>query len=127
MADNDRRFRRREFVVAGAGAGLLLAAPGPLNYVALAKQRKLPVAKGGKFAHGVASGFPSPNSITLWTRVSELPSTSQLTLEVAKDKHFRNVVKRQNVIADAGKDYTVHARVSKLKPAHEYFYRFHTK
>src|SRR4051812_30354931 len=109
MSEKHGRLRRREFVVASAGAGLALAGPGPLNYVALAKQRRLPLAKGGKFAHGVASGFPSPNSITLWTRVSELTSSSRVTLEVAKDKHFRNVVKREEVIADAGKDYTVHA------------------
>src|SRR4051812_11441239 len=127
MSERDGRLRRREFVVASAGTGLVLAGPGPLNYVALAKQRRLPLAKNGKFAHGVASGFPSPNGITLWTRVSELTSSSRLTLEVATDKHFRKVVKRQQVIADARKDYTVHTHISKLKPAHEYFYRFHTK
>ena len=104
-----------------------MAGPGPLNYVALAKQRKLPLAKNGAFAHGVASGIPTPKGITLWTRVSELTRSSRLTLEVATDKHFRHVVKRQDVIADANKDFTVHAAVGKLKPAHEYFYRFHTK
>src|SRR3954447_3290769 len=129
MADNDARLRRREFVVAGAGAGagLAFAGVGPLNYVALAKQRNLPLAAEGAFAHGVASGIPTPRGITLWTRVSELTRSSQLTLEVATDKHFRNVVKRQHVVADAAKDFTVHAAVGKLKPAHEYHYRFHTK
>src|SRR3954452_8354410 len=120
-------LRRREFVVAGAGASLAFAGVGPLNYVALAKQRKLPLASHGKFAHGVASGIPSPRGITLWTRVSELTRSSQLTLEVATDKQFRNVVKRQHVVADATKDFTVHAAVGKLKPAHEYHYRFHPK
>src|SRR4051794_15364659 len=129
MADNDARLRRREFVVAGAGAGagLAFAGVGPLNYVALAKQRNLPLAAEGAFAHGVASGIPTPRGITLWTRVSELTRSSQLTLEVATDKHFRDVVKRQKVVADANKDFTVHAAVGKLKPAHEYHYRFHTK
>jgi alkaline phosphatase D len=127
MTDRDRRFRRREFVLASAGAGLALAGPGPLNYVALAKGRKLPLAADGTFAHGVASGIPAPRGITLWTRVSELTRSSQLTLEVATDKHFRHVVKRQPVVADAAKDFTVHASVGKLKPAHEYYYRFHTK
>src|SRR3954452_1345162 len=127
MDDTDARLRRREFVVAGAGAGLALAGGGPLNYVALAKQRTLPVASEGAFAHGVASGIPTPRGITLWTRVSELTRSSQLTLEVATDKHFRHVVNRQPVVADGNRDFTVHATVSKLKPAHEYFYRFHTK
>lgn len=127
MARTDAGLRRREFVIAGAGAGLALAGPGPLNYVALARGRKLPLATEGAFAHGVASGFPAPNAITLWTRVSELTKSSLVTMEVAADKHFRHVVKRANVVADAKADYTVHARVSKLKPAHEYYYRFHTK
>jgi alkaline phosphatase D len=127
MADQNGGLRRREFVIASAGAGLALAGPGPLNYVALAKQRKLPLAKNGAFAHGVASGLPTPKGITLWTRVSDLTRSSRLTLEVATDKHFRHVVKRQDVIADATKDFSVHAAVGKLKPAHEYFYRFHTK
>jgi alkaline phosphatase D len=127
MSSKDLRLRRREFVIAGAGAGLALAGPGPLNYAALARARKLPTASQGKFAHGVASGFPAPTGTTLWTRVSELTRTSRLTLEVATDKHFRHVVKRQKVVADAGNDYTVHARVTGLKPTHEYFYRFDTK
>src|SRR4051795_12101911 len=102
-------LRRREFVIASAGAGLALAGPGPLNYVALAKERKLPLAASGTFAHGVASGIPTPRAITLWTRVSELTHSSRLTLEVATDKRFRHVVKRQEVVADAKKDFTVHA------------------
>jgi alkaline phosphatase D len=127
MSYENGRLRRREFVIASAGAGLALAGPGPLNYVALAKERKLPLAKEGAFAHGVASGVPSPKGITLWTRVSELTRSSRLTLEVATDKHFRHVVKRQDVVADAVKDFTVHTQIGKLKPAHEYYYRFHTK
>src|SRR3954447_14722545 len=127
MGYEDARLRRREFVAAGAGAGLAFAGMGPVNYVALAKQRKLPLASHGKFAHGVASGIPSPRGITLWTRVSELTRSSRLTLEVASDKHFRHVVDRKTVVADATKDFTVHASVGKLKPAHQYYYRFHTK
>ena len=127
MGYEQGRLRRREFVVAGAGAGLAFAGVGPVNYVALAKQRKLPAAANGAFAHGVASGIPGSRGITLWTRVSELTRSSSLTLEVATDKHFRHVVSRKPVVADANKDFTVHATVGKLKPAHEYFYRFHTK
>src|SRR3954447_26358445 len=127
MTGMDAGLKRREFVIAGTGAGLLLAAPGPLNYVALAKQRKLPLAGAGKFAHGVASGFPGPKAITLWTRVSELTRSSRLTLEAATDKPSGPADKRQDVVADANADYAVHARVASLKPAHEYYYRFHTK
>src|SRR3954453_2980993 len=127
MGYEDARLRRREFVAAGAGAGLAFAGMGPVKYVALAKQRKLPLASGGTFPHGVASGIPRPRGITLWTRVSELTRSSRLTLEVATDKRFRHVVNRRQVVADANRDFTVHATVGKLEPAHDYYYGFHTK
>ncbi len=53
----------------------------------------MPFAKGGKFKHGVSSGFPTDNAVTLWTRLSGVDRTSKLRLEVAKDKDFRKVVK----------------------------------
>ncbi len=118
-------LRRREFLIGGAGAGLVLA--GPVNYAAIARGLRAPVAKHGKFAHGVAAGFPSPKGITLWTRVSELERTSKLTLEVAKDKHFNRLVKSKEVLAEGGRDFTVHEHVGGLDPGHEYFYRFQTK
>jgi alkaline phosphatase D len=118
-------LRRREFLIAGAAAGV--AATVPLNYAALARGRALPVARGGKFAHGVSSGFPTSKAITLWTRVSELDRSSKLTLEVAKDKNFRKVIKRQQVTASKGDDFTVHERINGLEPGHEYHYRFETK
>jgi alkaline phosphatase D len=124
-ADARQKLRRREFIGASAVSGLALA--GPLNYAALARELKVPLATEGTFAHGVSSGFPAPGGITLWTRVSELTRSSRVTLEVATDKHFRKVVKRQEVVADAKNDFTVHTRVGGLKPAHEYYYRFDTK
>jgi alkaline phosphatase D len=125
LVENGQRVRRREFLIAGAASGLAVA--GPVNYAALARARRLPVADGGSFAHGVSSGFPSSSEITLWTRVSELGRSSKIGLEVATDPTFRHVVCTQQPLADAGKDFTVHARVSGLRPAHEYHYRFHTK
>ena len=87
----------------------------------------MPTATQGKFAHGVAAGFPSPKGVTLWTRVSELSRSSKLTLEVAKDKNFRNVVKSKEVVAEGNRDFTVHQHIGGLNPGHEYFYRFATK
>jgi alkaline phosphatase D len=118
-------LRRREFLIGGAGAGIALA--GPLNYAAIARNLRVPTATQGKFAHGVAAGFPSPKGVTLWTRVSELSRSSKLTLEVAKDKNFRNVVKSKEVVAEGNRDFTVHQHVGGLNPGHEYFYRFATK
>jgi len=118
-------LRRREFLVAGTAAGLALA--GPINYAALARQKRLPLAKGGKFAHGVASGFPSPKGITVWTRVSELDRSSKLRVEVATDERFRKVVESVAVRAEKARDYTVHHRIKGLEPGEEYFYRFYTE
>jgi alkaline phosphatase D len=125
LVDERRSLRRREFLIAGAGAGLALA--GPLNYAALARSRRVPIATHGSFAHGVAAGFPSPRGVTLWTRVSHLERSSKIGLEVAKDAHFRHVVASEQVLADKHRDFTVHAPIKGLKPGHEYHYRFFTK
>ncbi len=118
-------LRRREFLVGGAAVGAAVALP--LNYAAMARSASFPAAKGGKFAHGVSSGFPTSKAITLWTRLSELDRTSRLTVEVAKDKDFRKVVKRAQVTAGKHQDYTVHERITGLKPGEQYYYRFETK
>ena len=119
------RLRRREFLIASAAAGL--AVSGPVNYAALARGRRLPFARGGAFAHGVAAGMPAPKSITLWTRVSGLERSSRLLLEVATDRRFANVVRRKPVVAQRNRDFTVHAAVRGLAPHREYFYRFQTR
>jgi alkaline phosphatase D len=124
-AATERGLRRRELLVAGGAAGLILASP--LNYSAIARAKRAPIATQGKFLHGVSSGFPSTKAITLWTRVSELDKSSKVTLEVATDKHFKHVVDTQQVLADSKRDFTIHAQAKGLKPATEYFYRFETK
>ena len=119
-----RKLGRRQFLIAGAGAGL--SAAGLLNHGALARARALPIATEGRFAYGVAAGFPSTNAITLWTRVAGLERSSKIAYEVATDPHFRHVVASRRATAEAGRDFTVHQPVSGLKPATEYHYRFAT-
>ena len=125
LDDEGKGLHRRQFLVAGAAAGVTAAAP--LNFAQIAQAKKVPFAKGGKFKHGVSSGFPTDDAVTLWTRLSGVDRTSKLRLEVAKDKGFRRVVKRAVVKAVAHDDFTVHQRVKGLKPGHEYYYRFETK
>ena len=120
-------LRRREFLVAGAAAGATVAVPPLVNHGAIARAAKVPVARGGKFKHGVAAGFPSHKAVTLWTRVSELDRTSKLTLEIAGDKNFKKVVESRQVKAKENQDFTVHERVGGLKPHKDYYYRFETK
>jgi len=118
---------RRKLLVGGIGAVGLTVASSPLNFGAAARAAKVPLAKDGLFSHGVMSGMPTQRAITLWTRLSEIGRSSRLTLEVSRDKKFRKVVHRRTVLADAKRDYTVHALVRDLKPGTEYFYRFHTR
>ncbi len=125
LEDPNGGLRRRELLIAGAAAGLTLALP--VNHAARARGRRVPFAGQAKFSNGVSSGFPSPRAITLWTRVFGIDRTCRLTLEVAKDKQFRKVVERRTVIADAKRDFTVHTRVTGLRPAQQYFYRFETR
>lgn len=124
-SDGRIELSRRELLTAGVAAGVVIAAP-TLNRAALAREKRLPMARGD-FAHGVASGFPHPRAITLWTRVSGLDRSARLTLEIARDRQFRKVVRRRQVVADSRRDFTVHARVAKLDPGRQYFYRFETR
>jgi alkaline phosphatase D len=119
------RLGRRQFLIAGLATGAALTALP--NYAAIARRRRIPVAKQGTFPLGVASGFPYPKGTILWTQVGGLKRTSRLTLQVAKDRQFKNLVLERSVTARKERDFTVRARVRHLKPGRKYFYRFHTK
>jgi alkaline phosphatase D len=77
------------------------------------------------FPEGVASGDPSPDSVILWTR---RPFSSGdrhiITVEVALDSGFRNIVATAPVGVNAAADWTCRALVGNLKPARTYWYRF---
>lgn len=121
---------RRAFLAGGAltAGAVLLDGPGALARTPYrTASSKIPVATGGGFSLGVASGQPTPTSAVLWTRVDELERTSSLTLEVATDAQFRRVVQRQRVTATSVRDFTARRRITGLKPGTEYFYRFHTR
>ena len=79
------------------------------------------------FAHGVASGDPTPHAVILWTRVTS-PDGSPLDVgwEVSTDAEFRDVVASGTVTADADSDHTVKIDAEGLEPATEYHYRFVT-
>jgi alkaline phosphatase D len=123
--DTEPSLGRRQFLIAGLATGVAAAALP--NYAAMARKRRVPVAKSGTFPLGVASGFPYPRGTILWTKLGEARRTSRLKLQVAKDRHFKNVVLEKTVTARAERDFTARTRVRGLLPAHEYFYRFHTK
>ncbi len=123
--------RRQLLRHAGIGTGALILGgvtvdPGAAK---LARRRKVPLARGGTFPQGVASGMPSQQSITLWSRLEGFSRDRFVNLEVARDPDFGSIVARRRVRARAGRDHTVETRLRSkaLEPGGEYFYRFETR
>ena len=123
--ESEPKLGRRQFLIAGLATGA--AATALPNYAAMARNRRIPVAKSGTFPLGVASGFPYPKGTILWTQLGGAKRTSRLKLQVAKDSDFKHVVLEKTVTARKERDFTARTRVRDLKPSQEYFYRFHTK
>ena len=122
--DGSHTLGRRSFLIGALATGAAVSAP--LNYAARARARAVPLAKDGTFKLGVASGFPRPRSITLWTHLGNSKGNERLRLLVAKDRKFGNVVLERDVIARADRGHTAKTTVRGLDPTEEYFYRFVT-
>jgi alkaline phosphatase D len=123
--DGSQRLGRRSFLIGALATGAALTAP--VNYAALARKRRIPLAKHAKFGQGVASGFPRPRGIELWTRLGEIKRTSKLKVVVATDRKFGNVVEEKLVTARRDRDFTARTFIKGLKPDRHYFYRFVTE
>jgi alkaline phosphatase D len=78
------------------------------------------------FPQSVASGDPRPDGVILWTRVDDTDAGSglRLTLDIATDEGFFNIVGSQTVVATAEHDHVIKLRVSGLGPGTVYYYRF---
>ena len=123
--DETRGMGRRTFLMGAFAFGA--AASAPINYAAAARNARLPLAKEGAFDLGVASGFPRPKGIVLWTHLKGIDRNSKVTLRVATDKGFNNVVKEKLVTASKKQGFTARTFLNDLKPREEYFYRFSTE
>lgn len=80
-----------------------------------------------RFVEGVASGDPAAESVILWTRYSPNDPTAlsaTLTVEVARDADFADIVAKRKVTVDPALDWTCRILVDRLQPAREYWYRF---
>lgn len=76
------------------------------------------------FQFGVASGDPTSEAVILWTHLSTDASEEAVTVQVATDEAFQNVVGEQTARATADTDYTVKIDYQGLSAGTEYFYRF---
>ncbi len=118
---------RREFLKVLGAAGLAAALPARAQLLAKPRFASDP------FTLGVASGYPLPNSIALWTRLAPQPDapggglgpeTIPVRWEIARDEGLKDVVASGTTYASADWAHSVHVEVSGLEPARWYWYRF---
>ena len=85
------------------------------------------------FTLGVASGYPLPTGVVLWTRLAPTPlvpgggmppEVVSVDWEIATDEHLAQIVQRGTVHAVAEWSHAVHVEVGGLSPDRPYWYRF---
>jgi alkaline phosphatase D len=118
---------RREFLKGAAALGLLAAASPP-------RARAVPWrAARDPFTLGVASGYPTPQGMVLWSRLAPEPlapggglppEAIAVRWEVAEDEAMRRVLASGSTWADPAWAHSVHVEVGGLAPDRWYFYRF---
>ncbi|HVJ31133.1 MAG TPA: alkaline phosphatase D family protein, partial [Gammaproteobacteria bacterium] len=121
------RHSRRAVLSAGlglAGATLLRARPARAVEIKFADD---------PFTLGLASGYPEPSAVVLWTRLAPEPlvpgggmpaSAVAVDWEIGADEALRTVVRRGTVQATPDGAHSVHVEVTGLTPARDYWYRF---
>ena len=78
------------------------------------------------FALGVASGYPSPDGVVLWTRLTGLldPLAVPVRWEIADDEAMKTIVMSGTAQAEPAWAHSVHVDVKGLAPERWYWYRF---
>jgi len=77
------------------------------------------------FTLGVASGYPSPSGVVLWTRLMGLePLEIPVRWEVAADEAMRQVIFSRETTADPAWAHSARVEVQGLEPDRWYWYRF---
>ncbi len=118
-------FSRRRFL----GYGIVAALAGYASKV-WAK----PVFSASPFTLGVASGYPEPNGVCLWTRLAPEflapaggmpPEAVAVSFEIAEDQAFKSIVDQGQAWAEPIFAHSVHLETTKLAPGRDYWYRFH--
>ncbi len=107
-----------------AGAATCLIPAASLWVPAFVKQAR--AADEPRFALGVASGQPRPDSVVLWTRLSgdHLPDRVEVSWELSTDERFAHVVQRGVELAERAWAHSVHVQPQGLEAGRPYWYRF---
>jgi len=121
-------FDRRRFVQALTALGVGVGVP-----PAAAQLLSRPRFAADPFSLGVASGYPQPAGVVLWTRLAPLPAvpggglgpeTIPVRWEIAHDERMASVVASGTAYATAAAAHAVHVEVNRLEPGRWYWYRF---
>jgi alkaline phosphatase D len=85
------------------------------------------------FTLGIASGYPTPDSMVLWTRLALSPlepgggmppEVLPVDWEIATDERMKSVVQHGTAYATPEWAHSLHVEPSGLDPGREYWYRF---
>ena len=119
--------RRRLLLGAAVALGACAIVPAPLR-------RPTAISfKADPFTLGVASGYPRPDGMVLWTRVApEQPDDADaiagkavaVTWRIAEDDAFRRIVAEGSADANPELAHAVHIEAMGLRPGRDYWYRF---
>ena len=109
---------RRRFLQALAAAGVSRALPGCAQGA--------PRFASYPFGLGVASGYPNPGGMVLWTRLTgELPSVAlPVRWEIAADESMSKPVAAGSAVADPDWAHSLRVEAKGLEPDRWYWYRF---
>lgn len=82
-------------------------------------------AQAARFAHGVASGDPEPDSVVLWTRVTPVADAPvTVSWVVGTDAELTEVVQQGEFVTSGERDFTVKVVAEGLQPFRHYWYQF---
>jgi len=112
---------RRELIASTVATGAVAALPPPWARNLLKSRPR--VGPGG-FLDGVASGEPTPDAITLWSRLTTERPRSGARVVVATDPGMRKVVATTIVPTGSAVNGALKVRIGGLRPATQYFYLF---
>jgi alkaline phosphatase D len=116
------RFDRRRFLAAAAAFAATPAWARPESR----PSRRATTERRDFFPEGVASGDPDWQSVIQWTRrpFAARSGHHELTVEVARDPTFREVIAEATAPVSPETDWTTRVPVAGLQPSTEYWYRF---
>ena len=120
--------RREAMRLLGCVAGAAVLPGGAVRAASELKFRDDP------YTLGVASGYPGPDSIVLWTRLAPTPMAPgggvprdaivPVTWELASDEGMRRIVRTGVEYASPELAHSVHVEPTGLEPDRAYWYRF---